>query len=85
MAVVAIALVSNTVMSQVTTSTITGVVKDPKGQLLEGATVKAEHQPSGTQYSSFTTKGGVFTLPGLRTGGPYRVEITFTGFAPAVF
>lgn len=85
MAVMAIALVSNTVMSQVTTSTITGVVKDPKGQLLEGATVKAEHQPSGTQYSTFTTKGGIFTLPGMRTGGPYRVEITFTGFAPAVY
>ncbi|HSC52556.1 MAG TPA: TonB-dependent receptor [Phnomibacter sp.] len=84
-AVIAFALVSNTVMSQVTTSSITGTVKDPKGQLLEGATIKAEHQPSGTVYSTFSTKGGTFTLPGLRTGGPYKVEITYTGFAPAVF
>lgn len=85
LAVIAILLVSNRAISQVTTSTITGVVKDPKGQLLEGATIRAEHLPSGSQYSTFSTKGGSFTLPGLRTGGPYKVEITYTGFAPAVF
>lgn len=65
--------------AQVTTSSITGVVKTADGQPIEGASLVAVHTPSGTQYSSLAKKGGVFTLPGLRTGGPYTLKISFTG------
>src|SRR6476469_4648420 len=68
--------------SQVTTSTITGTVKDNKGQGLTGATVTAVHTPSGTTYSTIAGKDGVFTLPNIRIGGPYSVKITFTGLEP---
>lgn len=65
--------------AQVTTSSISGVVKTADGQPIEGASLVAVHTPSGTQYSTLAKKGGVFTLPGLRTGGPYTLKISFTG------
>lgn len=65
--------------AQVTTSSISGVVKTADGQSIEGASLVAVHTPSGTQYSTLAKKGGVFTLPGLRTGGPYTLKISFTG------
>lgn len=65
--------------AQVTTSSISGVVKTADGQPIEGASLVAVHTPSGTQYSALAKKGGVFTLPGLRTGGPYTLKISFTG------
>src|SRR5436305_10513209 len=65
--------------SQVTTSTITGTVKDNKSQGLTGATVTAVHTPSGTTYSTIAGKDGLFTLPNVRIGGPYSIKITFTG------
>lgn len=65
-------------MAQVTTSSITGTVTtDGKG--LEGAAITATHQPSGTVYTTVSKKSGSFVLPGLRTGGPYEVKITFVG------
>src|SRR3954468_6397399 len=68
--------------AQVTTSSITGTAQTSKGEFLEGATVTATHQPSGTTYSTVAKKGGSFTLPNLRVGGPYTVEINFVGLKP---
>src|SRR3954447_19384597 len=68
--------------AQVTTSSITGTAQTSKGEFLEGATVTATHQPSGTTYSTVAKKGGSFTLPNLRVGGPYTVQINFVGLKP---
>lgn len=67
-------------ISQVTNSTITGTVKDPKGVSLEGATVTATHLPTGTTYKTASTKGGVFTIPNARIGGPYKIVFQFAGY-----
>jgi hypothetical protein len=65
--------------AQVTTSSLTGtVVSDNKP--LVGATIKATHQPSGTVYTTVSRTNGQFTIPNMRVGGPYKVEITFVGF-----
>ena len=37
--------------SQVTTSSITGVIKGSDGKVLEGASIHAIHVPTGTQYT----------------------------------
>lgn len=66
--------------AQVTTATINGLVTDEKGEPLIGATVVASHTPSGTYYGSSTRADGRFTLPNLRVGGPYTVEISYTGY-----
>ncbi|MBI3720387.1 MAG: TonB-dependent receptor [Sphingobacteriales bacterium] len=67
------------VIGQITTGSITGIIKDSKGGELAGATVEAVHVPSGSVYRSVSTKNGRFNLPGLRVGGPYTVSITFVG------
>ncbi|HSO88817.1 MAG TPA: carboxypeptidase regulatory-like domain-containing protein [Draconibacterium sp.] len=70
-----------TVYSQVTTSGVSGTVADTNGEMLPGATVVAVHQPSGTQYGTVTNSEGRFNLQGMRPGGPYKVDISFVGYA----
>jgi len=66
--------------AQVTTSSLTGTVKDSNGELLIGATVKATHLPSGTTYGASTNVQGRFAIPNMRIGGPYSIEISYIGF-----
>jgi Carboxypeptidase regulatory-like domain len=70
------------IWSQVTTSSITGFVKTDKGDPLEGATVTAIHQPSGSQYVTVSKKDGNFTLPNTRIGGPYQLKAEYVGYTP---
>jgi len=71
---------SFTGFAQITTSTISGVVKDQKGQPVPGATIHATHEPTGTNYYSASNKSGVFVIPAVRVGGPYTIHATFIGF-----
>ena len=64
-----------------TTSAMTGKILDSKGAALPGATVLAVHVPSGTQYGALTNNEGLFTIQGMRPGGPYTVDISFVGYA----
>lgn len=75
----------NLVSAQVTTGTITGLVKDDNGQPLAGAAIKATHLPSGTVYSTVTKSNGQYTLPNLRVGGPYQIVIQFVGFTNSTY
>lgn len=67
------------VYSQVTTSSMSGKITADKEALI-GATVKVTHLPSGTNYGAATNAEGRFSVQGMRTGGPYRVEIIYLGF-----
>ena len=66
----------------VTTSSLNGLVSSQEGPPLEGATVTAVHVPSGTTYRAVTRTGGVYTIPNVRVGGPYRVSVAMIGFRP---
>lgn len=68
------------VFSQVTTSGMNGKVTSANNESLPGATIVAVHLPSGAQYGTITNAEGLFTLQGMRTGGPYRVEVSFVGY-----
>jgi hypothetical protein len=70
--------------AQVTTSAITGTIKDSKGVTLPGATVVATHVPSGSVYSTTTNASGKYTIPNMRVGGPYTIKVTFVGFSPRI-
>jgi hypothetical protein len=65
--------------AQVTTSSISGRITDGTESLI-GATIKAIHVPSGTSYGTVTNGEGRYTIQGMRTGGPYRVEVLYLGF-----
>lgn len=67
-------------LAQVTTGSITGTVKDLNNSALQGATVEAVHEPSGTKYTTVSNKNGKFNLPGLRVGGPYKIWVRYVGF-----
>ncbi len=71
---------SFTGFAQITTSTISGVVKDQKGQPVPGATIHATHEPTGTNYYSASNKSGVFVIPAVRVGGPYTIHASFVGY-----
>lgn len=66
--------------AQVTTSSLTGSVRDPAGEALIGATVRAVHQPSGTVYGAATNTEGLFNVPNVRIGGPYSIEVSYIGY-----
>jgi hypothetical protein len=65
--------------AQVTTSSLSGTVKDEKGQNLTGATVVATHLPTGTVYSTKTRQNGSYSISNMNPGGPYTVVTTFVG------
>ncbi|MBC7885933.1 MAG: TonB-dependent receptor [Saprospiraceae bacterium] len=69
--------------AQITTSSISGKVTDSSGQPLFGSTVAATHTPSGTFYGATTLENGRYTLPNLRVGGPYTVEVSYIGYTSA--
>ena len=66
--------------AQVTTSALSGVVSDTKGEALPGATVLAVHVPTGTKYAGITDTKGRYNFPIVRVGGPYAVSVSFVGF-----
>lgn len=68
-------------MAQVTTSNISGNVKDAKGAAVSGATVTVLNTSNGATKLSQTDKNGRFQIPNLDPGGPYTVTITFVGLS----
>lgn len=67
--------------AQTTRSGLSGIVSDQNKLNLEGATVSLTYLPAGTQYGSSTGKTGRFYLPDLKPGGPYRLQVSRTGYA----
>ena len=76
--------ISISVIAQVTTSGVTGTVM-AGGEEAIGATITAKHVPSGSVYRAVTNIEGQYTLTGMKSGGPYEVEISYIGFQTAKF
>ena len=73
-------------LAQVTTSSMTGkVTLEGSGDEIIGATVVAVHEPSGTRYNAVTNVNGMFTIQGMRTGGPYNVTVSYIGHQTKTF
>ena len=79
-------LIAGTVAyAQVTTSSLSGSVVDQKGEPVIGAAVMAMHEPSGTVYGAVTNADGRYTIQGMRTGGPYKVDFSCLGYQETTY
>ena len=67
------------IMAQVTTSNITGVVKGITNEGLVGANIKATNTQTGYVRYTVSRANGRYDLTNLNPGGPYKVEVTFVG------
>lgn len=67
-------------LAQVTTSSITGVIKTDKGEPLSGATITLRHEPTGSVFTVLTRAGGRFDVTNVPPGGPYSVKVSYIGY-----
>lgn len=73
------------VNAQITTSSMAGQVTDTNGDDVIGATVRVTHVPSGTTYNAVTNVDGRWAIQGMRVGGPYKVQVTYIGYAEKTY
>src|SRR5262245_51278995 len=73
-------VMSLAVMAQATTATIAGQITNTKGEALPSSTVTVTLTTTGTKHNILTLQDGRFTIPNLRVGGPYTIEISHVGY-----
>lgn len=78
-------LVTIGVNAQTTTAAMSGKVIDEQNEPVIGATIMAVHEPSVTSYGAITNVDGRYTIQGMRTGGPYKVQVSYVGYQTSVF
>ena len=83
--VVTMLMAGTVAYSQVTTASLGGRIVDTKGETIIGAAVVATHTPSGTTYGAVTNGEGLYAIQGMRTGGPYTVEVSCLGYQSVKF
>ena len=66
-------------LAQMNTGEISGVVKDPSGEMLPGATVIAERPATGLKYATVTNASGEYLLAQL-PAGEYSIVAGADGF-----
>jgi hypothetical protein len=69
------------VFAQTAAGEITGVVKDPAGAAVPGATVTVTNTQTNFQRVAISTADGIYTAASLAPGD-YRLEVERTGFKP---
>ena len=70
--------------AQLDTGSISGVVTDPAGSVVRGATITARGTDTGTTYSTVSSSAGYYVFPSVRTG-TYEVRVSAGGFKTEVF
>ena len=73
----AVMVIASAASAQETTSIIRGTVT-AAGVPVAGAQITVTNVPSGTVSRSVTDSSGVFNASGLRSGGPYKVDVAST-------
>src|SRR5579872_2371176 len=72
------------VLAQDSTATIVGVVTDPSGAPLSGASVTAHDVDRGTDMTAKTNDTGAFSIPRVLIG-TYEVSVKAKGFETATY
>jgi hypothetical protein len=76
----ALVLLTSPAFAQITTGTVTGIVKDPSGAVIPGATAVLISETRGTKSApAVTNESGSYVFPNV-TPDTYTVEITLAAF-----
>ncbi|MBR2961552.1 MAG: TonB-dependent receptor [Alistipes sp.] len=73
-------LVVTSAVAQTTTSSISGRVLDENRKPVLGAAIVATHAATSTTYGTHSSESGIFHIDGMRSGGPYKIEISYVGY-----
>ena len=65
--------------AQTNTGVIRGIVSDPTGSVIAGASVTAVNTATGVKYSASASDAGLYSIPGVPAGG-YTVTVEHPGF-----
>ena len=65
-------------------ASITGVVTDPSGAVVQGVDVTLQNPQTGVRYKAVTNDSGSYTLNQIKPGPGYKIEFTHAGFKAAV-
>lgn len=68
------------VMAQVTTASLRGVVKNQSNEVLIGATVVLSHPITGQSYAVAADSHGRYSLHGIRPSDGYVLEVSYVGY-----
>ena len=84
MAAMAVVVTSSLlVYGQTSTAPLSGVVSDPNGAVVPGASVTVKNTATGEEFKAVTASNGTFTVPTL-AAGTYSVMISAPGFKQAI-
>lgn len=67
--------------AQLTTTGMTGIVRDTDGKALAGASVTATYTPTNATFEAVTNESGRYYFRGLPAGGPYTISATSSGYS----
>ncbi len=67
-----------------TTGSVSGIVTDPSGSSIPGATLTITNPATGFSRTITSSGSGAYTIPGLQPG-TYQLQVTATGFSKAVY
>ncbi len=76
-------LTSSLLVAQIDTGSIVGVIKDPTGAAVKGATVTLRNTATGVARTATTNDDGSYLFPALIPGA-YSVEVSAAGFQPEI-
>ena len=70
-------------LAQVSTTSIRGLVRDPSGAVVPGASVKLVDTGTGIERSTTSGPDGAFVFPSLQAA-TYKLTVSASGFQTAV-
>ncbi len=73
-------LLANFATAQVSTASINGVIRDPKGAVIPGANIVLENVETSVQHPSVSNNAGEYVILNI-TPGRYTIQASATGFS----
>ncbi len=73
-------LMAGSLVAQLVTASLQGVVRDPTGAVVPNAKVEITNTSTNVKTTATTNSEGFFIAPSLQPGGPYIVVVEASGF-----